>query len=306
MGKKVKKNENGTTNLLTSSTSSPLICPATRPTTPYPVGKQEVISMAQLEVVSEASFLRRREGITGGTCAQCLKERCSTRGACDGADPLTGATTSHKMRKRRRSNKAKPSRVIPRASSPIVVHLEDSIKATSGKTSNKSSRDVGKSPLAAEIIEKGGDNVGKGDTSQECGEKSPSAVENNDAINSSLGELTGTPPSSAHEICTKGDTPINDRTNAQSKAQNVSSASSTISTGESGARMSRSGVHHRSHHGEGCSRTSRAAAHSGRSLHHRNKETVVSLNNTHYYSGTSRANCLKLSPFFPNPQPIHR
>ena len=112
-------------------------------------GKQEVISMANLEIVSEENFQRRLEGMTStaGACVHCIKER--SRGNCNQTPSReNNQDTGGKSRKRRRANKAKSSRIIPRASSPIVVHLEDSIKVC-GKNS-KSHRDVRKSPLTIE------------------------------------------------------------------------------------------------------------------------------------------------------------
>ena len=115
-------------------------------------GKQEVISMANLEVVSEENLQRRLEGMTStvGACVHCIKERSK-----GDYNPSTGSNhwENHldiggKSRKRRRSNKAKTRRIIPRASSPIVVYLEDSIKVSS--KSSKSTKDIGKSPLTVE------------------------------------------------------------------------------------------------------------------------------------------------------------
>ena len=186
-------------------------------------GKQEVISMANLEVVSEENFQRRLEGMTStvGACVHCIKERSK-----GDYNPSTGSNhrenhqyTGGKSRKRRRSNKPKGTRIIPRASSPIVVHLEDSIKVSS--KNSKSTKDIGKSPLTVE------NNV---DTTSKI-EKEPSS----------------TPSTETSE--------------------------SSISKNNSNHRNQSSGGNH------------------GSSSVHRNssklKETVVSLNNTQYYSGRS-------------------
>ena len=178
-------------------------------------GKQEVISMANLEVVSEENFQRRLEGMTStvGACAHCIKERSKV----DNSQPPSrenNQDTGGKSRKRRRSNnKAKSSRIIPRASSPIVVHLEDSIKVCS--KNKKSSGDIGKSPLT---------------------------LENN-----------------------------NDATSTESRPSSTSSVSNTEEAGDNNTKYNKN---HRN----------RSKGGHGGSLHS-NKETVVSLNNTQYYSG---------------------
>ena len=176
-------------------------------------GKQEVISMANLEVVSEENFQRRLEGMTStvGACAHCIKERSKV----DNSQTASRENNQEgrKSRKRRRANKPRSSRIIPRASSPIVVHLEDSIKVCS--KNSKSSRDIGKSPLT---------------------------IENN-----------------------------SDTTSIESRPSSTSSVSNSEETGDNSNKYNKN---HRN----------RSKGGHGSSLHS-NKETVVSLNNTQYYSG---------------------
>ena len=177
-------------------------------------GKQEVISMANLEVVSEENFQRRLEGMTStvGACAHCIKERSKVDNS-QTSYRENNQDIGGKSRKRRRANKARSSRIIPRASSPIVVHLEDSIKVCS--KNSKSSRDIGKSPLT---------------------------IENN-----------------------------SDTTSIESRPSSTSSVSNTDETGDNSTKYNKN---HRN----------RSKGGHGSSLHS-NKETVVSLNNTQYYSG---------------------
>ena len=86
--------------------------------------KPEVVSAsANLEVVSRESFVKRLEGMSSSACVNCHRERARTQ------------RTKHQVRKGKNSRR---KQAHPKASSPIVIHLKDTLKKPNYLSSTES------------------------------------------------------------------------------------------------------------------------------------------------------------------------
>lgn len=91
--------------------------------------KRETVSVsANLEVISQESFIKRLEGMSS-SCANCRRKRTHNNKSC-GRNVSNGTSKNNNHRKMGRRAMAGRRKQIIKANTPIVVHLQDSLRAS--------------------------------------------------------------------------------------------------------------------------------------------------------------------------------